>query len=168
MKKIYTLLIFSSFLNYNSVAQKVGIGLNYSTYQSFGGELIFISKLNRFHFGASVEPSSTKGKYVSKQLSNYGRTISGYGTYSWFLDLGYSRVIFNKISLHGELTYGSDNDFVNYNDNRFNGGGYHMVTNRKSMFGAGTNIGYLISKNWEIYGGYNTLKKAQFGIRILF
>lgn len=83
-------------------------------------------------------------------------------------DIGYGYNIKGKLPIHGELSIGSTNHYINYIDNRFTGGGYHMIEKREIIIGIGGNIGYKFSGNIEIHTGYNTKRKLSFGMRLSF
>jgi hypothetical protein len=165
--RIFTLIFLLSLVGFQSKAQKFGIGIAYATSNAFNGELQYLNNNNSLKLGFSLEIADTKGKLVDEQLPNYGRTVDGTGEYFMTLDLGYGRILKDVITIDGEISIGSMNSYINFIDNRFNGGGYHLITERETIAGVGLNAGYIISTNWNVIIGYNTIRKLQFGLRIL-
>ena len=168
MKTRILTFIFSLILVvFQSEAQTFGVGISYATSNTFNAELQYLNNDNTFKLGFSLENADTRGKLVDKQLSNYGRTVDGTGEYFITVDLGYGRILNDVITLDGEISIGSMNLYTNYIDQRFNGGGYHLITNKETIAGVGLNVGYIINTNWNVILGYNTVRKLQLGLRIL-
>jgi hypothetical protein len=167
---IRTTISIVTALSINTVAyaQRFGVGFAYATSNAINIEVLYAKENNSFKLGASYKLANTRGKLVNEQLSNYGRTVDGTGKYFVTIDLGYGKTIKNKIQIDGELSLGSSNHFTNYIDNRFTGGGYHMLTKTEFVAGVGLNAGYLFNENWCVYTGFNTIRKLQFGVRWLF
>lgn len=152
----------------SSFGQKIGIGLAGATSGSMNIELSYLDNTdNFFKLGMTYQFADTRGKLVPEQLPNYGKTQDGIGEYFLTIDFGYGKVFKEKFLLDIELSAGSENSFQNYIDNRFNGGGYHLIISKKAIMGAGLNAGYLISENFTAFAGFNTIRKVQFGIRFL-
>lgn len=147
---------------------KIWGGLAYATSNAMNLEMLYLKDGNNFKVGFSLQFSDTRGKQVDEQLSNYGRTVDGIGEYFVTVDFGYGKTIKQRIQLDGELSVGALNYYTNYIDNRFNGGGYHMITNKEVAFGVGLTAGYLVREDWCVYTGFNTVRKLQFGVRWLF
>lgn len=148
---------------------RIGFGFAYAPstkYMNF--EIIYGKEVNNYKVGMSFKPGSPRGKAVSNQLSNYGRTTDGSGSYFFTFDLGYGKIVKERILLDGELSFGGTFYYTNYLDGRFNGGGYHIITDSKTGIGIGLNTGYIVSKNISVFSGYNTLRGLQFGIRCFF
>ena len=150
-----------------SRAQSFGIGIAYATSNAFNAEFEYLNNSNTYKFGFSFQNADTRGKLIDEQLPNHGKAVDGTGEYFSSLDLGYGKILNDVITIDGEISIGSMNSYTNYIDNRFKGGGYHLITNKKTVAGVGINAGYIINKNWNVIVGYNTLRKLQLGLRIL-
>ncbi|MCE7054708.1 hypothetical protein LZF95_08490 [Algoriphagus sp. AGSA1] len=164
--KFFAVLIPIMLAFHSSFGQKIGIGLAGATTGSMNIELSYLDNTdNFFKLGMTYQFADTRGKLVSEQLPNHGKTQAGTGEYFITVDLGYGRRVKEKFLLDVELSAGSENTYQNYIDNRFNGGGYHLITSKKTIIGAGVNGGYLISENFTAFAGFNTIRKVQVGIR---
>lgn len=170
-RKILLLIVayfFISTLYPQSVsAQRFGMSAGFGTSSAMYGDFFYFNKNSSFHFGGSYQFADQIGKLVDEQKPNYGRTVIGEGSYFWSLDFGYNYHFENKIIVGGEISLGSQNEYLNYEDNRFNGGGYHMV-DPELTGGIGANAGYEISDIVFGFVGFNTLRKLTFGIRFAF
>lgn len=160
------LLLFLTLIICNAYGQKFGVGIGYASSRAINFEMLLSKGNNIFKFGGGIQFSDRRGKSVDEQLQNYGQTEDGKGEYFWAIDFGYGRKIKEKISVDGELSIGANNHYTNYIDNRFNDGGYHLITKKETVVGAGLNLGYIINDNWNMILGFNTIKKIQFGVRI--
>jgi hypothetical protein len=161
------LLIFAlTCLTSWSSAQKIGLGVAYATSNALAVDFLLRQENNLFRLGGSLQFSDRRGKEVENQLSNYGQTIDGTGEYFLTIDLGYGRVVKDNWTIDTELSIGSNRHYTNYIDHRFNGDGYHIVTNKESIVGFGGNIGYIMKDHWNFFTGFNSVRKLQFGIRI--
>lgn len=168
MKVFLTLIFLFLLVTFQINGQTFGIGIAYATSNSLNGEFQYISNLNTFKLGFSYQMADTRGEPVDEQLPNYGRTTDGSGEYFTLVDLGYGRILQDKFTIDAELSIGTNNYYTNYLDGRFNDGGYHLITEKETALGIGFNAGYIFSENWNTIVGYNSLRKLQFGIRILF
>ncbi|SFU18965.1 hypothetical protein SAMN04489724_0070 [Algoriphagus locisalis] len=164
--KFFAILAPIMFVFLSSFGQKVGIGLAGASSGSMNMELLYMDKTkNIFKLGMTYQFADTRGKLVPEQLSNYGKTQDGNGEYFLTIDFGYGKIFKEKFLLDIELSAGSENSFQNYIDNRFNGGGYHLITSKNTVLGAGLDAGYLFKENFTAFAGFNTIRKAQVGIR---
>jgi len=166
-KSLYFIFILFFAIPFISTAQQFGISIGYGTSKAIYFDVLFGSMPGRFHIGGTYQFSDTRGKLVEEQLANYGRTVDGTGSYYYALDFGYGYQFKGLFLLGGELSIGSRSEFTNYLDGRFSGGGYHMVDESNIIAGIGANLGAQLSSFFELFGGYNTLRKVTFGIRIL-
>ncbi len=165
MKKcLLIILILSPSLN----AQDLGITFGGATSSSLFLDLFYKKNSDSFHIGFSGELSDTKGELVSEQKPNYGRTENGSGTYFFTIDLTYGYHFKNRVSTYAELSIGSDNDYTNYIDGRFKEGGYYLITNREPILGIGGYVGYSFTENIGGIVGFNTIRKASFGIQFSY
>jgi hypothetical protein len=165
--RIFLTIVPLMFLAYCSFGQKIGIGLAGATSESMNVELSYlVNSGNFFKLGTTFQFADTRGKLVPEQLPNYGRTPDGIGEYFLTVDFGYGKVFKEKVLVDVELSAGSENSYQNYLDNRFNGGGYHLITSKRTIIGAGLNAGYLFSEYFAAFAGYSSIRNAQFGIRV--
>jgi hypothetical protein len=123
--------------------------------------------VNRFHLGASIQFGGQKGQQVDERGQTYGLTQDGSGEYFITVDLGYSRVIKEKFTINPELSIGNNRHYTNYIDRRFNSDHYHLVTKKEAVFGVGVNAGYIISPNFEVFGGFNSNRGVAIGARLI-
>ncbi|MBD3616652.1 MAG: hypothetical protein HUJ22_08765 [Gracilimonas sp.] len=149
-------------------AQSFGVGAGFGTSSSMFVDLFYLENSNSFHLGFSYQFSDTRGKLVSEQKSNYGRTVDGTGEYFWTLDFGYGHNVISELTINGEISLGSLNEYTNYLDGRFNGGGYHMIDQASLVAGIGASVGYNLSESVNVFLGYNTLRKVTAGLRMNF
>lgn len=165
--KILFSLISLFVISENIIAQQWGFSLGYATSNSFFGDFLYQEKNISFHLGYSHQFSDAKGKEVSDQKSNYGKTVVGQGNYFYSIDLGLGYHINSKVRINAELSIGSNEYFTNYSDKRFTDDGYHMITKSESIIGLGGSASYSL-QNWELFIGYNTLRKLGLGFRVIF
>lgn len=144
-----------------------GVSVGYATTKTLVGDILVGGDLNRFHLGFSLQKGGQIGSQVDERKSNYGLTTNGSGDYFTSVDLGYSRVIKEKFTIHPELSIGTRKYYTNYVDNRFTGDGYHMIDKRESIVGVGVNAGYIVHNNFEFFGGINSIRGGTFGLRVL-
>lgn len=147
-------------------AQDLGMSLGYGTSTSGLIDVFYQKNQNSLHMGFSYQFSGARGKPVRKQKTNYGRTTDGTGEYFWTIDFGYGYHIKEKVSINGEISIGALNEYTNYLDKRFNGGGYHLIDESTIIAGLGANIGYNFSETINAFMGYNTVREITVGIRI--
>lgn len=145
-------------------AQGVGFSTAYSSSNAYYVDFFYLRDTHSFHLGGSYQLSDQLGKRVREQKANYGRNIVGQGSFFRTFDLGYNYHMENRFFVGGELSVGSKNNFTNYEDNRFRGGGYHMV-DAVLTGGIGVNAGYRISDLVFGFTGYHSLRKFTFGLR---
>jgi len=166
MKKL--VLSFISICLFSTLyGQGIGATLSYSTRGVFSVDLLYISDKNRFHLGYSAESSGNNYEIKPERKPNYGKTLIERGDYLRLLDLGYSRVIAGKITIHPELSIGSRVFYSSYQDKRFSEGGYSLVDRKETRAGIGVNIGYKVTDYIEPVIGFHTLKDMNIGIRFL-
>lgn len=168
MKLKIFLLTSSLFLFSESIlSQNFGFSLGYASSNTFFGDILYQVNNLSFHLGYSHQTSDAKGKEVTEQKSNYGKTIVWQGNYFYSVDLGVGYFIMEKIRVHAELSICSKDYYINYSDKRFTDDGYHMIDNSESIIGFGGSASYPI-KNWELFLGYNSFREVGFGFRLVF
>lgn len=166
MKQILLLLILM--ISFFEMEAQYGISMYGSSSKAFGFDFILSKESNRFHVGLNYQFNGQAGTVVKERKPNYGTTRIDNGEYFWLVDIGFSKVIRDKLSIHAEISLGQTNFFTNFEDNRFRGNAYSLIITNESKAGAGLNIGFLPSENFEFFAGYSTAKKTQFGLRFLF
>lgn len=166
MRKIAALILFLlTTYSQRIMAQSFGVEIAFATSKALGLQCLYNNQSNNYKFGLSYQFSNARGELVRDQLPNYGQTTDGSGRYFWTIDLGYGKLINEKIIIDGEVSIGAMYNFTNYLDSRFTGGGYHLITKKETALGVGLNLGYMFDQNFGIYTGFNTIRKLQFGIR---
>ena len=191
MKKI-ALFMFLIFFGIKGFSQNIsyqqswkpysmGIDMSYNTSNAISTNFTLgVDSINSFSIGYSYQFNGQVGKEETEQLDNYGRTIIGTGIYYQSFDIGYQRslsdlyrlypnIVFTycPISLGVELSIGNNIHYTNYEDGRFNGGGYHMHDNSESLFGVGIKASYKISDVCNFILSYNTIKKVGVGLQLI-
>jgi hypothetical protein len=144
-----------------------GVSLSYGS-NGFLGFDIFYGDVNRFHIGYAFAGDGQHNTVVDVREPNYGLTRTGDGAYKWLVDAGYSRKIIENLLVGGEVSFGSEVQFVNYSDNRFSDGGYSLRGQKKTILGIGANASYFVSNNFEVFSGFNTQKGLLIGARYTF
>jgi hypothetical protein len=165
IKSSAVLVTFILLMSQSVNAQSFGLSIGGSTSPSFTMDGYITKGMESYHLGLSYKFSNRTGKAVSEQLPNYGRTVDGTGDYFWTMDFIYG-YWFKDLAVFGEIGAGEIVDFTNYEDNRFNGGGYHMIDRREITAGIGASAGIKLSNTVLFYAGYHTLKEVTFGLRI--
>lgn len=168
MKNSIVILCIGIFSITSGEAQNFGFSLSYSTQKALAIDFFYGKENNRFHFGYGYQFNGQKNKVVREREANYGLAKIEDGDFFWLIDLGYSRIFSDKLTIHPEVSIGRKNEFTSYEDNRFNDNGYSLINNSKTKAGIGLNIGYFVSDNIEPFIGYHTLKKMNFGLRFSF
>ena len=166
MKKIITFLTFVFFLNFTYGQTGFGFDLGLATSKSALFDIKYFKNKNAFSLGLTYQFNDAKGEKVTKQLSNYGRTVDRTGSYIYTVDFGYTRTLTDKISLTGELSVGGRNHYTNYIDSRFTDGGYYMIDKSESLFGIGGLVTYYLNQNFGVFAGYNSIRSIAIGLQI--
>ena len=167
MKNLTSFLVFLFFISSAAYSQ-IGFSFSYSTGKTLALDIFTVKANSRFHFGYGHQFNGQKNKVVKEREANYGLTRIEDGSFFWIIDLGYSRVIKEKLTIHPEISIGSKKEFTSYEDNRFTDNGYSLINSSEVIVGVGLNIGYFISEYIEPFVGYHTLKKVNFGLRFSF
>jgi hypothetical protein len=95
-----------------------------------------------------------------------GDTAIGDGDYYYSFDIGYTRVISDKISIGAELSVGTRKYYQNLRDDNSAAGGYHRILSTKSVVGGGGFLYYNINEMFGLFAGYNSLREGTFGLEI--
>jgi len=122
---------------------------------------------HRFFLGGSYQFNGQKS-IKPERKANYGRTVINNGYFIWLVDAGYSFMLWDFLTLSGEVSAGSKNGYTNYKDDRFRGGGYALVNETKFIAGVGGYIGFNFAHKYEPFLGYHTLKSYTIGMRFNF
>jgi hypothetical protein len=163
MKKYLLLLLFIPFI---STAQ-FGLGIGFSTKPMFIFYGQYQKKKNIFQIGFIKElGKGAIGQAKFDRLTNYGTTSLGSNNYIQGVDFGYNRFVTKNIAIGGDLTIASKRYFTNYSDNRFKGGGYHLIYSKVPVQGIGINVKYKYKKNYTFLAGFNTMKGVHVGASI--
>ncbi|WP_370479037.1 hypothetical protein [Tamlana flava] len=143
-----------------------GLSLFASTNDSAGIDFFGREGNSRIHFGYSYQFNGQKNEIKKKQGQTDGLTEDGKGDYFWVIDLGYSRIFIDKLTVHSELSIGGKKEFTNFLDDRYSDDGYSLITSSKAVMGVGLNMGYLMNNGLEPFIGIHTLKKINIGVRL--
>ncbi|WP_027138028.1 hypothetical protein [Gaetbulibacter saemankumensis] len=161
----FVLLVFSYCRSQDNYAGR-GLSFSYSTDNAWGVDMFGRAGNNRFHLGYGHQFNNQEIKVVKKHKEIDGLTETGNGKYFWVIDLGYSRIFKNKITMHPEFSIGARNEFTNIKDDRGYVDDYSLVTNSNLITGIGLKVGYLMNNGLEPFIGIHTLKKIDFGTRL--
>lgn len=146
---------------------RIGVSVAGATSKSMMIDLFGFNSQNRYHLGFSFQFGGQKGKSVDDKAVNYGDTEDGKGDYFFTVDLGYSLVIKDKFTVQPEVSIGQRKHYTNFVDRRFSSDRYHLITKKESIVGAGVNLGYIFHENFEGFGGFNSIRGATLGIRLI-
>jgi hypothetical protein len=97
-----------------------------------------------------------------------GSTAIGDGEYFYSFDIGYTRVLSEKFSLAGEVSFGTKKHYQNLRDDNSTSGGYHRILKTESVVGGGGFLFYNINQTFGIFAGYNSLREGTFGLEVRF
>ncbi|WP_242206494.1 hypothetical protein [Aestuariivivens insulae] len=164
MKK--NIVVFIAILLIIECQGQEGISLSQSTNNTFIIDIFARGDNNRLHFGYSHQFNGQKGKVEKTKLD--GSTETEKGKYFWTCDLGYSRIFFNHIAVHSELSIGGSKKFTNFKDERDYIDDYSVITSRNLAVGIGLKLGYSFKFGFEPFIGFNTLKKVDIGARVFW
>jgi len=163
-KRILTIIsILILFYNSPYCQTRFGVDIGFATIKSSLFGVKYFNDKNAFMLGFTYEFNDTKGKYVTEQLWNYGKTIDSTGEYLISIDFGYSREILDNFYLNSEISAAWKNYYTNYIDNRFDGGGYHMIEVSDVFLGYGLSLGLYITDHFGMFFGYNTIRRTTIG-----
>lgn len=161
----YLFIFFSCTCYAQSSDKSIGLSLGLATIGIVDGDLFYKVRNSRFHIGYAYQFNKSKGELVSQSKANYGNVPDGTGDYLNSIDFGYSHIVNKKITIKAEINAAFQNYYTNYIDNRFKGGGYHVIDSTVTTLGYGAALGYLVSEKLELYLGYNSVKQLTFGLR---
>lgn len=109
------------------------------------------------------------GQYLLGKNVKYGgkNNPNGVGVYYSTFDfsIGY---VDKGFSLQIEVSPGLQKSYENYTNESVFIKQYHYNSGKRQFVGVGANLGINIDKNFEVFAGYNTVKKGIFGIRLGF
>ncbi|HEY2720677.1 MAG TPA: hypothetical protein VGI82_03070 [Chitinophagaceae bacterium] len=165
MKKYLFLSGFILFATISFGQNGVGFNLGFATSKTPFGSLMYFLDKNAFSIGVSFELNNALGKKEPNQNSGFG---IGDGHFFLIGDIGYTRMVSDKFSLEGELSFGKRKYYQNFSDNSFSEGGYHKIYKEKSIQGIGAFVIYDVNDIFGIFAGYNTIRQASIGLRIKF
>ena len=152
-----------------SAQDSFGMSLGYSTANALSFDFIYAPDGHRIHAGYTLQNNGQHPEKRHVGTSNFGQTRQGGSNYYFTsFDVGYGRKFLDKWTADAEFSIGRNNNYTNYSDRRFTEGGYTNINYTESISGYGLSIGYEIYPQIELYGGYHTLKEANFGFRVVF
>ena len=145
-----------------------GVDVGYASSHAVNMNLKYYRGHHVFSAGGTFQFSDARGKKVKEQRTGFGRTVTGHGDHFYTADLGYSYRLRQRFSVGGEFSFGERSYYTEYSDNRFSGGGYHMIDRSRFVFGAGVMAAYDIDDMFGVYAGYNTVRSVSVGLQIRF
>jgi len=95
-----------------------------------------------------------------------GDSAIGDGKYYYSFDIGYTRVISEKFSIGGEVSFGKRKHYQNLREDLAASGAYHRILDTESVVGGGGFILYNINETFGVFAGYNSLREATFGLEV--
>ena len=110
MKKVLTLIF--TVISLSTCNAQFGVSLSYSTKNTLSFDGFYEKAKNRFHFGYGHQFNGQKNSVVSTRKANYGLTRIEDGDFFWHIDLGYSRIFFEKLTINPMLSFGAKNYFT--------------------------------------------------------
>ena len=143
-----------------------GVDVGYASSHAVNMNLKYYRGQHIVSAGGTFQFSDARGKKVKDQRTGFGRTVIGHGDYFYTADVGYSYRLRQRFSVGGELSFGERNYYTEYSDNRFSGGGYHMIDRSRFVFGAGVLAAYDIDDMFAVFAGYNTIRSVSAGLQI--
>ncbi len=162
-------LIVLLFVTCTCLAQSgFGVDVGYASSNAVNMNLKYYKGRHIFSAGGTYQFTGAMGKKVKEQSTGFGRTVRGQGDYFYTADLGYAFKLKPRFSIGGELSLGERSDYTEYADNRFSGGGYHMITRSRFIFGAGVIAAYDIDQLFGVFAGFNTVRSFSVGLQIRF
>jgi hypothetical protein len=88
------------------------------------------------------------------------------GDYFYSVDVGYTRILSDKFSIAGELSFGKKMYFWNFSKDDISAGGYHWIHDTKSEFGGGALLFYNFNQTFSLFAGYNSMRDGTFGLEV--
>jgi hypothetical protein len=145
-----------------------GVDVGYATANAVLMNLRYIRNANAFSIGSTYEFNVAKGKKVKAQLPGYGQEMTGDGHHFYSVDLGYMRRLSGRCHAGAEISMGGKTYYNEYRDNRFSGGGYHLVTREKFVFAFGVRGAYDIDEMFGVFAGLHTMRHFSAGLQLKF
>jgi len=165
MKK-YLVFIPSVFFALLTSAQKgFGLDLGMSTSKAPMVAVKYYFDKNAVSLGASYQVFNDALGPRHDELLAGSKGIDE-GDYFYSIDVGYTRVISEKFSVAGELSFGKRRYYWDFSNEDFSAGGYHWVHKEKSEFGGGAMLFYNLSETFGFFAGYNSIREGTLGLEI--
>jgi hypothetical protein len=164
MKKYLVLVPFIFFVSLASAQRGFGFDVGISTSKAPMIAVKYFLDKNAAFIGATYQIfNDALGK---KMEFIPGTPAIGDGDYFYAVDVGYTRILSEKVSISGELSFGKKKYFQNLSDDNFSAGGYHTIYKTESTVGGGAYLTYNFNETFGVFGGYNSLREATFGLEI--
>lgn len=167
MKIVLFLLFFASSA---TIAQKVSYGIivGGASTKSAMFDLFFKEGRSRYHLGLTSQFNGQKLIAKNNQEDNLNKVFKTGGAYFTTVDIKYSYVVKEKVSLLAEVSLGSKKNYLNYVDNEAVIKNFHSVSKTKPMAGWGLGLSVFVIPKLEIGVGYNTIRGTTFTAGIGF
>jgi hypothetical protein len=164
MKKYLVLLLLFFFVSFVHAQNGFGFNVGMSTSKAPMIAVKYYIDKNAPSMGFSYQVfNDALGK---NQDFVPGDSAIGDGYYFYSFDIGYTRVLSEKFSIGGEVSFGTKKHFQNLRDDSAPSGGYHRILTTESVIGGGGFIFYNINEMFGIFGGYNSLREGTFGLEV--
>jgi hypothetical protein len=167
MKKSFTLLplIFLTALSYGQ--RGFGFDAGFSTSKAPMVALKYFIDKNAASIGASYQVfNDALGKKEDEILQN--DFAIGNGDFFYSIDVGYTRLLSEKFSVSGEVSFVKRKYYRNLSNNSFPVGGYHIIYDTKSEVDFGGFVTYYFNDLVGIFVGYNSIRHASIGVEFRF
>src|SRR5215467_9183546 len=153
MKRVLLLTIIIFFVTFSFGQQGFGFGVGFSTSKApFVNAKYFFDK-NAVSIGASYQAfNDALGKKHDVMPSD--TFVIGDGDYFYSIDLGYTRMINEKFSISGEVSFGKKMFYQNIGNSSYSDGGYYINDKKKSEIGGGVFATYYFSETLGVFAGY--------------
>ncbi len=118
--------------------------------------------------GGITGTSKPSGKKVPEQLWNYGKTKTNSGSYFTTYDIGIQKILLERFMVLFGVSIGTKEYFERYQDRRFRGGHYYLITNKESLIAFDTALTFWMSNHSAFFIRYNPIIGGGVGIKIGF
>ena len=164
MKKYFVVLPSILFVMLASAQKGFGFDLGISTSKAPMLAVKYYIDKNAPSVGFSYQVfNDALGK---KQDLVPGDSAIGNGDYFYSVDIGYTRVLSEKFSIQGEISFGKKTSYQNVRDDNSAAGGYHRITKKESVVGGGGLLFFNLNETFSLFAGYNSLREGTFGLEV--
>ena len=141
-----------------------GFDLGFSTSKAPMVAVKYYLGKNAASVGASYQIFNDALGKKEEEIVSGGDVAIGDGHYFYSIDIGYTRVLSEKVSLSGEVSFAKKSHYQNLSKNDFSQ--YHRILDTDSEVGVGGFVIYNFSEVFGLFGGYNSVRQATVGIEL--